>query len=535
MSRLKLFDSYLKKIIEFDTQNNSLNQTVEIGKLKIYHCGMTVYSYAHIGNIYGALVADFIVKSASYLGFKVEYAENITDVGHLVADGDDGLNITDAIDKIELAAEKESKSVLEISEFYTKYYQEQCQKLGITLPTDELNPKASDYIKEQLEIAIELLNHGSAYYVEGDGIYFDYLKNIDLNVPFDKRYFGDKHYNNRDIKSNSKHPKDFAIWKFVNEKALQKWKIKDFVDLVDKINPKIKEKYPNLIEAFGCPGWHTECVSMIGSIFGKKNDGFFMERVKNNENYLIDIHLGGIEHIPVHHQNEIWQSEALNFHLAKYWVHNQHLVINGEKMSKSKGLAFYITNAPDNLKSIESEGYSYLAFRLMSLENHYQNTLDFTWDKLQQSQNRLYNIRKNITKILTLTQILPSQIDTNKEFDLVLSEKVGDNLQFFEVLNLIQSEILEILTKATKNEEFDYTRLNSIYKIEKTLLNLQLFISDFNSNLNYHEALKLVNARLEAKKEKNYSKSDEIRQEIEKLQFKIEDYSGDKFGLIYLG
>jgi cysteinyl-tRNA synthetase len=234
---LSLFDSYLRKEVTIDP-----NKTLKPGILKLYSCGPTVYNYQSIGNMRAVWLPDTIASLTKMLGMEVEWVTNITDVGHLVGDGDDGE------DKLETGARRENKQVSEIVDFYTQDFEKQCKALNFDLPVGKFNPKASDYIGEQMLLALELLAEDKAY-LTTDGIYLDFLKvqndlsKDDLRASKqlqeilktqDKQVGSNRDYTGREIvDGGKKHPSDFALWKFVSDKALQKWKFNQFDETED--------------------------------------------------------------------------------------------------------------------------------------------------------------------------------------------------------------------------------------------------------------------------------------------------------------
>ena len=285
MPNLKLYDSYLKKQVEVVPAYKS--------SLKIYSCGPTVYNYQTIGNMRAVWLPDTVSKVLKMLGLKASWVLNITDVGHLVGDGDKGG------DKIESKARKEHKKAQEIVNFYTDDFKKQCASLNFCLPEYKMNPKATDYIQEQMLIALFLLKKNLAYLAK-DGIYFDwpkardiFLKNpqklskqlkIILEIQEKSRKGSSTKFTGRNIKSSNKNFGDFALWKFVQPESLQKWKFEDF-EIVKQFIASFPLKgfdqdfdqfnqfdQKELQAKWGCPGWHSECVAMINSILGENAD-----------------------------------------------------------------------------------------------------------------------------------------------------------------------------------------------------------------------------------------------------------------------
>jgi cysteinyl-tRNA synthetase len=561
---ITLFDSYKKEFVHIKPE-----ETVVPNTLKLYSCGPTIYSYQHIGNMRAAWFNDTVAKLAKLASWQVDWVLNITDVGHLVADGDDGQNVSNSEDKVEKAAKKDGKTVKEIIDFYLSDYLQQASKLGLNLPAGKMMPMATDYIQEQMILALELLKIGKAYLLE-DGIYYDSREDEQDN----SNSKNDSNYTGRHIVNNLKNSADFALWKFVDENSLQKWRFTDFQQPKnifleiseelgigsDSFNQEIEQGRPPAIFAkmkadevfkliyptaidfkWGCPGWHSECVAMISEIIGQKRfsnpNKLFSKAI--SPSYEIDLHTGGIEHIPIHHKNEIIQSEALGFHLSKYWVHFEHLLIDGGKMSKSLGNSY-------TMWDIIEKGFDPLAYKLLMFEHNYQDQMNFTWDKMAQAQNRLYNLRKDAAKISSYISSLGeltanddpsvaststshgkqavSSTDLKKEWLEILC----NNLDTAKFLEEYQAKLSELSNLATKAQFIDPGIYDIVAQFDLNLLNLGLFNIDKTSEdkllSKYQKSEELAEERLKARAEKDFQKSDELRKEIDKLGFQIDDY-----------
>ena len=541
---LKLYDSYLKKVITIDP-----DQTIQKNTLKMYSCGPTVYAYQHIGNMRAVVLADTIVKTAKLCGWKTQWVLNITDVGHLVGDGDEGKNALDSEDKIQKSANSSGQTVEQIVSFYTNDYLAQTKALNVDLPTTifdfqkdlnagVVNPKASEYIKEQMVLALELLRDGKAYLLD-DGIYFDSIVNKDLIIPF-KVIEGDSNFTGRDMVNTIKNPADFALWKFVSENTLQKWKFYDFPDAVAVLAQCQTEG--RIMNMWGCPGWHSECVAMICSILARKMiknrkqftfsdfanaelSGTQYSSVQTKNEYVIDLHLGGEDHIDIHHKNEILQSEALGFHLSQFWVHNKFLLVDGKKMSKSIGNVYTVIGDKDvtGFDSIVSRGFDPLAFRLLLLENHFTNQMDFTFDKLTQSQARLHGLRKEIAKIISFKQNFGFTEELDTEM-LGLDQRpfleiLADNLNTPKFIDAYQQKVLEISNNIKQNEIMTENDYQLLYTLHNEILQVDLFKSPAR------EIRVLADLRWKAKAVKDWKLSDEFRAKIEALGWTVDDYT----------
>lgn len=495
---LKIFDTYNKKIVTIP-----LDRTI-----KLYSCGPTVYNYQHIGNIIAVLLPQLITNTILYSGGSMLWSSNVTDLGHLVDDSDDGE------DKMELGAKAKGISPSELAEFFFEDFVKQLELVNIQLPQGYLNPRATNYIYEQMYIALELVKTKKAYYLS-DGIYFDSLANSDLNSNFLPKSQGDSNYNDRELVNNIKNPEDFALWKFVDPSTFQKYRFKDYPKILENFD--IPQEYNHL---YGCPGWHTECVAMIGVVLGFGEDyksvNFSFTNFQDKKP-IIDIHTGGEDHIPLHHKNEILQSLALGVNLSQYWVHNKHLKVENQRMSKSLGNFFTVAGDKDTtgFDSIVSKGYNPLAFRLMFLEHNYQDQINFSWEKLGQSQNRLYNFYKLAGAVQSF-KIIGKEI--NKMLRSLFQELLLDNLKTREVLELLQKTLNDQITKLNQGQELQEDIINTLIELDKTVLRLNLFPS-INIDI-----IELANKRTKLKEQKSYQEADKVRQELLEQGFEIDDY-----------
>lgn len=309
------------------------------GKVTVYTCGPTVYNYPHIGNWFTFVRYDLLVRALKASGLDVTWVMNITDVGHLVSDADEGE------DKLEKGARREGKSAWDIAKLYGDNFVEGLKKLNF-LPIDEL-PKATDHIPEQIELVKTLEGKGLTYIID-DGVYFNtskFPRYADFaGLKLDEQEAGARVA----VNEQKKNPTDFALWKFspAGHKRDMEWD-----------SPWGK----------GFPGWHLECSAMSMKYLGE----------------TIDIHAGGIDHIPVHHTNEIAQSEAATGKpFVNHWLHTNHISVEGEKISKS--LDNGIT-----LEDIEAKGFTPEDVRMLVLESHYRTQSIFSWDTLGAAHNRV--------------------------------------------------------------------------------------------------------------------------------------------------
>jgi len=436
-------------------------------KVGMYTCGPTVYNYAHIGNLRTYIFEDALKKSLEYVGYKVKHVMNVTDVGHLQSDGDEGE------DKMALGASREHKTVWEIAKFYEDAFFEDCKKLNVKKPT--VICRATEHIEDMIKFVQKLEERGYTYESNGN-VYFeidkfeDYTKLANLSI--DELEAGSR----IEIDPNKKNPLDFVLW-FTNSKfsnQIMQWD-----------SPWGR----------GFPGWHLECSTMSIKYLGEN----------------IDIHCGGIDHIPVHHTNEIAQSEAaLGHKWVNYWVHGEFLVLDGGKMSKSSG--DFLT-----VSKLEEEGFSPLDYRYFCLQSKYRKQLVFSFESLKDAQNGYKALKKKIGTILTN---IDETYNMNKELISGYQEKfktqISDDLNIanaFTVLNeVIKDGELNNKEKAFLIDDFDKVFSLNLMTIEKEAI-------EVDEKLINH----LIEERNIARKEKNYKRSDEIRAQLLDMNIEVLD------------
>jgi cysteinyl-tRNA synthetase len=461
MEKLFLYNTLARQKEEFKPLKDKV--------VTFYQCGPTVYWVQHIGNLRAMVMADLIVRSLQYLGYKVKFVRNYTDVGHLTSDQDEGE------DKLELGAKREHKTPQEIADKYIKVFEQDIKALNILEPAKK--PKATAYIKEMQRMVKVLIDKGYAYSTDL-AIYFDVNKAKD----YTKLSGQDLEKNISELGKgeisdpNKKNPADFALWFFkagVHKNALQTWASPFKSSLVKK--------------GEGFPGWHIECSAMSKKLLGD----------------TIDIHMGGVEHVPVHHTNEIAQSEAANgAKFVDYWLHNEHLTVDGGKMAKSAGTSY-------SLAEIKDKGFDPLALRYLFLQAHYRSKQNFTWEALSAASNALVELKNQIRLLTANGKIIPSYQD---QFKTALADDINIPKALAIVWDLLKSQEKPGDKKATILE-FDKVFGLSLNKVKKIPT----------------EIVKLANQRLAARMDKDWQKSDELRQEIEKAGYIIED---DKSGYI---
>ena len=442
---MKLYNTLTRTIEEF--------KPVEEGKVKYYTCGPTVYHYAHIGNIRNYIGHDILHRTLEYLGYQVTRAMNITDVGHLANDSDDGE------DKMLISSQREHKTAMEIADFYTKEFFKDFQKVNCKMP-DLIKP-ATGEIDMYIKMITKLLEDGYAYQAGGN-VYFDVSKVNNYyqltNHVQDELVVGAR----EDVEAdeNKRNQADFALWfttsKFEHQEL--QWD-----------SPWGK----------GYPGWHIECSGISIKYLGE----------------YLDIHGGGVDNIFPHHTNEIAQSESyLGHKWCNYWFHNEHLNDDSGKMSKSNGAILTVS-------VLEEQGYDPLAFRFMVLNSHYRKQLLFTYDNLNQAEQTLKKLKTRIANI-------------KDEGDLDDGSFAEYNNRFIEAISddLNTSNALTVLCDLLKDEQVNgHTKLDLINKFDKVFA---VNLIEENTVEDDSEILALIEKRNDAKKNKDYELADSIRNEL---------------------
>jgi len=460
MGEMKLYNTLVRKLEEF----KPLNQT----KVTFYQCGPTVYWTQHIGNMRAMTMADLICRSLEYLGYKVRFARNYTDVGHLTSDADTGE------DKMEKAAKRESLSPKEIAEKYIKIFEEDTRNLNILDP--DYKPRASQYIEGMIKMIETLLQKKHAY-VTPLAIYFDVStfpnyhqlnrQKMDLNIKGGGKGTAED--------PDKKHFADFSLWFFkkgVHQNALQTW-------------PSPWGE--------GFPGWHIECSVMTKELFGP----------------TIDIHMGGVEHISIHHTNEIAQSESANgVTFVNYWLHNEHLTTQGGKMAKSQGTGL-------SVEEIIKKGYEPLALRYFFLSAHYRTRQDFSYESLSSAQNSLQKLRE-------LVRALKNQSSRSVLSEEKLKKLDDYRFQFKTALeNDVQiPQALSIMWEMIKSNIPSSDKLDLLLEFDQVL---GLKLHEVTEDVIPDEINRLAEERETARKTKDFKKSDELRQKIKDMGYEIED------------
>jgi cysteinyl-tRNA synthetase len=455
---IKLYNSLTRKKEQF--------KSIKEGEVSMYACGPTVYWYAHVGNLRTYIFEDVLKRVLSYAGYKVKHVMNITDVGHLTSDEDTGE------DKMEKGAARENKTVWEIAQMYTDAFKKDLATLNIIEP--DVWVKATDTIPGQIDL-IKKLEEKGFIYVIGDGVYFDTTK---------LEEYGRLWPNKMDIKAvarveavaGKKNDRDFALWKLTpaGVKRQMEWD-----------SPWGK----------GFPGWHTECVVMACDNLGMP----------------FDIHCGGIDHLLIHHTNELAQTEAAyGKQMCNFWMHSDHLNLKGEKISKSSGNIILVDD-------LTKKGINPLAYRYLCFTTHYRIPLSFSWESIEAANSALKSLYDKVRMLKTAGKETPSEYS---------EQGLGYKAQFTAGIDddLNMPKALAVLWEAAKDQNFA--------QAEKLALLL-----DFDRVLGFKldlvkteeipaEILELARQREQARRNKDWAKSDELRQQIAEKGYSVEDESG---------
>jgi cysteinyl-tRNA synthetase len=463
MSEIYLINSLSKRKEKFEP--------ITPGKIGMYSCGPTVYDYIHIGNLRAFLLSDLVRRVFEYNGFSVKQIMNITDIGHLSSDADDGE------DKMTKGLRREGKPItleamLALATFYADKFKENLADLNILPPT--VLPRASEHIAEDISLIEKLEKKGFAYRTS-DGIYFDTEKDPNYGALEGVREI---QTNEARIKANSeKHTfRDFALWKF---------------------NPALGYDSP---WGKGFPGWHIECSAMSERYLGEH----------------FDIHTGGMDLAPIHHNNEIAQSECAHSHEGKhepfvnYWLHNAFVNVESGKMAKSEGNSI-------TLASIAERGINPLAYRYWLLGGHYRTPMTFSWSALEAAEQAYWFILGFIRGDIEVFEA--SLVSGSEQTQQIDSYK----RQFLEAINndLNTSQALAVLHTVINNKSISHTlKKKTLFEFDKVL---GLKLNQDQSFKIPDEITKLVAEREQARAEKRWNDADDIRKKIQKLGFDVRD------------
>lgn len=438
----------------------------------MYTCGPTVYDYASIGNFRTYVTSDILRRTLMFNGYKVKSVMNITDVGHLVGDGDLGQ------DKIAQTAEREKKTAWDIAKFYTEAFLQDMKKMGILEP--DVMPKATEHIKEQI-ILVQKLEEKGFTYKTSDGVYFDTEKfKTETGTEYGKLSTLDQIKAGARVEANpeKKNPRDFALWKFSEEpgKRHMEWE-----------SPW----------GLGFPGWHIECSAMSMKYLGES----------------FDIHVGGEDLRQTHHPNEIAQSEgATGKPFVKYWVHTTFLLVEGKRMGKSEGNVYTVSD-------VEKKGFSPLALRYLYLTAHYRDPLNFTWDSLQAAQKAYEK--------LSAQRIAHSAQEERKSLSSEKQDKIDQYRErFLKAVNddLNTPQALAVLWEVVKSNIPAVDKRDLLLSFDEVLgLGLGRVPRVARVSRVPRAVRELVEEREKLREEDRWEEADRVRVRVREMGYKIED------------
>lgn len=463
---MKLYNTLTRSVEEFIP--------LEEGKVKFYHCGPTVYWTQHIGNLRGMTMGDILVRTMRRFGYAVSHVRNYTDVGHMTSDADTGE------DKMEKGAKREGLSPDKIAEKYIGIFESDTRALNLIEPTAK--PRPSKLIPEIISMVRTLLDKGFAY-VTDFAVYFDVSKFPDYTKLSRQKLEENKAGAGKGDADDpqKKHFSDFALWilkKGAHANALQTW---------------------DSPWGAGFPGWHIECSVMAKKFLGDS----------------IDLHMGGVEHIPIHHTNEIAQSEAANgVPFVRYWLHNEHLVVNQEKMAKSQGTGLSVAE-------VREKGIDPLALRYFYLTAHYRTRQNFTWEALQGAATALSEFRKIVTtlksKAAERNTVSDEKVIKVDEFRKKFDEALENDLN--------TAAALAVVWEVLKSNISSQDKLDLILDFDE-VLGLRLSEVAAGEDVQIPDDVKkLLATREEYRNARKFAESDKVRDELLSLGYVIEDTS----------
>lgn len=454
---LKLYNTLTKQKEEF--------KPLEGNEVRIYTCGPTVYSFAHIGNFRAYVFMDTLRRVLKENGYTLKHVMNITDVGHLESDADEGE------DKMEKAARKENKDPYEIAAYYTDIFFRDMGRLNIERP--EIIAKATDHISDMLEFVKILVKNGYAYETS-KAIYFDISK-LDKYPVLSNRNLDDQIAGARvDVDPEKRNPYDFAVWIKAPENHIMKWE-----------SPW----------GLSYPGWHLECSAMGRKYLGDE----------------FDIHTGGVDHIPTHHENEIAQSKGCTGHIpAKRWMHVEFLQVDGGKMSKSLGNTY-------TLDQLQEKGIEPLAYKMFCYTAHYRTKLNFTFEGALSTQKALNRLREGyLTHLQNDEKIDEEEI---KEYKQRFLDAVNDDLN----MPLAMGIVWEVVRNNKKSKQFAELLLEFDRILGLDLENSKKYLEEQEKVELPKEILELVEQRKIARENKDWAESDRIRDLLKEKGYTVKD------------
>ena len=459
---MKLYNTLTRKKEEF--------KPIDEKEVRMYSCGPTVYNYAHIGNLRTYIFMDLLTKTIRKNGYKLKHVMNITDVGHLTSDADEGE------DKMQKASEREHKSPYEIAEFYTEAFLKDIDKLNITRPT--IIAKATDHIPDMIQYVQKIVDNGYAYETS-TGLYFDISKLERYGILSGKNLDGEKAGARINVDEEKRNPFDFAIWKKAPANHIMQW------------DSPWGKSYP---------GWHLECSTMSRKYLGE----------------VFDIHTGGVDHIPIHHENEIAQSIGYCGKIpARFWIHGEFLQVDNGKMSKSLGNVYTISE-------LEERGFDALDFRYFCLNSSYRTILNFTFKGLESAKIGLERLR-NCVKVHSESDADVSEEEI-QEYRKRFMEAMNDDLDSPKALSIVW----EIARKENKSKKYAELigEMDEILAIDISIDKIKE--REKKKELTLEESIddnikKLIQEREEARAKKDWTTADRIRDELEKQGIRLKD------------
>jgi cysteinyl-tRNA synthetase len=429
-------------------------------EVRMYTCGPTVYYFAHIGNLRAYLFMDTLRRVLKYNGYTLKHVMNITDVGHLVSDADEGE------DKMLKAARRENKDPYEIANFYMNAFLKDIDKLNIDKP--EIIARATEHIDVMEQYVKKIIENGYTYQTE-DTIYFDTSKLKNYGILSGKKVEEQKAGARVDFDNNKKNISDFALWIKAPENHIMKW---------DTFFGKCY------------PGWHLECSAMGYKYLGEE----------------FDIHTGGIDHIPIHHENEIAQAQGFCGKIpARFWMHVNFLTVNGGKMSKSLNNLY-------TLEDLKEKGYEPLTYRMFNFTSNYRNKINFTWEAMDAAKTALNRLREGYLKHAEGTATIDEK--ELEELENRFHEAINDDLN----MPVAMSVVWDIIKNPNKSKDFQKLLLKFDEVLGLDLKNYQKVENDIPE-----EDKKLVEERNEARKNKNWVESDRIRDILMSKGYTVKD------------
>ena len=441
------------------TKNKERFEPINKEEVRMYSCGPTVYKDASIGNMRTYIMNDIIRRVLKYNGYKVKHAMNITDVGHLVSDADEGE------DKMLKSAREMQKSPYEIAAYYTKLFMEDLAKLNVETP--EVVCKATDHIADMIKYVQKLLEKGYAYETS-TAIYFDVSKLDEYGILSGIKLEDQKAGARVDVDTEKRNPYDFALWIKAKPNHIMKWE-----------SPW----------GLSYPGWHIECSAMGQKYLGEQ----------------FDIHTGGIDLIPTHHENEIAQSKGACGKIpARFWIHGEYLLINGGKMSKSLNNVYL-------LKDIIEKGYDPLTYRLFTYSSSYRTKLNFTWEAIDANQKALDKLRAGYQKHLSGNESVSDEEIV--AYEEAFHKAINDDLN----MPLAMSVVWDVVKNPKKSKKLAEL-LDKFDTVLALSLNKKADVEEIPE-----EVIRLAEKRLKARAEKNWAESDRLRSEISALGYSIKD------------